>query len=48
MDHVDTESIYEDEFQRADRQPAIEMNIFAAAEEGCLQSKNWLLAGGST
>jgi hypothetical protein len=26
--------------QRVDRQPAIEMNIFAAAEEGCMASKD--------
>jgi hypothetical protein len=34
MKQLDLESVY------GDRQPAIEMNIFAAAEEGCMASKD--------
>ena len=45
MKQLDLESVYGDEVQRVDRQPTIEMNIFATAEEG---SKDCLSAGGST
>lgn len=40
MKQLDLESIYGDEYKRVDRQPTIEMNIFAAAEEGCMASKD--------
>ena len=34
MKLLDLERVYRDEVQRVDRQPTIEMNIFATAEEG--------------
>jgi hypothetical protein len=33
-------SLPEVSMKQLDRQPAIEMNIFAAAEEGCMASKD--------